>query len=148
MRDASVGQRIRSVRKGLKITQAQFGRRLGIIPLSVARYEAGRVPRADVLERIARFGGVTTSWLLYGERNSDSVLQTEPVLSERSQRILEVVQPDWTSTPWVRLPARYRKRYEERVKDAVARLKRELQDYRDLLEMKSRAEHVRRASRQ
>ena len=147
MRDASVGQRIRSVRKGLKITQAQFGRRLGIIPLSVARYEAGRVPRADVLERIARFGGVTTSWLLYGERNSDSLLQTEPVISEMSQKILEVVQPDWTSTPWVRLPARYRKRYEERVKDAVARLKRELEDYRDLLEMKLRAEHIRRANR-
>src|SRR2546428_8950880 len=142
MRDASVGQRIRSVRKGLKITQAQFGRRLGIIPLSVARYEAGRVPRADVLERIARFGGVTTSWLLYGERNSDSLLQTEPEISEMSQKILEVVQPDWTSTPWVRLPARYRKRYEERVKDAVARLKRELEDYRDRLEMKLRAEHI------
>ena len=147
MRDASVGHRIRSVRKGLKITQAQFGRRLGIIPLSVARYEAGRVPRADVLERIARFGGVTTSWLLYGERNSDSLLQTEPEISEMSQKILEVVQPDWTSTPWVRLPARYRKRYEERVKDAVARLKRELEDYRDLLEMKSRADHIRRANR-
>jgi len=147
MRDASVGQRIRSVRKGLKITQAQFGRRLGIIPLSVARYEAGRVPRADVLERIARFGGVTTSWLLYGERNSDSLLQIQPVKAEMSQKILEVVQPDWRSTPWVRLPARYRKRYEERVKDAVARLKRELEDYRDLLEMKLRAEHIRRANR-
>jgi len=147
MRDASVGHRIRSVRKGLKITQAQFGRRLGIIPLSVARYEAGRVPRADVLERIARFGGVTTSWLLYGERNSDALLQTEPVISEMAKKILEVAQPDWTSTPWVRLSPRYRKRYEERVKDAVARLKRELEDYRDLLEMKSRADHIRRANR-
>ena|SRR5215467_3226843 len=146
MRDASVGHRIRSVRKGLKITQAQFGSRLGIIPLSVARYEAGRVPRADVLERIARFGGVTTSWLLYGERNSDSP-QAEPVISERAHKILGVVQPDWTSTPWVRLPARYRKRYEERVKDAVARLQRELEDYRDLLEMKSRAELIKRVNR-
>src|SRR5438445_10664601 len=101
MRDASVGHRIRSVRKGLKITEGQFGRRLGIIPLSVARYEAGRVPRADVLERIARFGGVTTSWLLYGERNSDSLLQTEPVISEMSQKMLDVVHPNWTSTPCV-----------------------------------------------
>jgi transcriptional regulator with XRE-family HTH domain len=147
MRDASVGERIRSVRKGLKITQAQFGSRLGIIPLSVARYEAGRVPRADVLERIARFGGVTTSWLLYGERKSDSLLQTEPVISEMAQKILEIVQPDWTSTPWARLPVRYRKRYKERVKDAVARLKRELEDYRDLLEMRSRAEDIKRANR-
>jgi transcriptional regulator with XRE-family HTH domain len=147
MRDVSVGERIRSVRKGLKITQAQFGRRLGIIPLSVARYEAGRVPRADVLERIARFGGVTTSWLLYGERNSEALLQTEPVISEMAQKLLEILQPDWTSAPWVRLPARYRKRYEERVKDTVARLKRELEDYRDLLEMKSRAKQVRRDNR-
>src|SRR5215467_14453140 len=100
MGDASVGHRIRFVRKGLKITQAQFARRLGIIPLSVARYEAGRVPRADVLERIAHFGGVTTSWLLYGERNSDSPPQTEPVISEMAHKILGVVQPDWTSTPW------------------------------------------------
>src|SRR5262249_39289763 len=118
------------------------------IPLSVARYEAGRVPRADVLERIARFGGVTTAWLLYGEHNSDSPLQTEPVISEMAQKVLEIVQPDWTSAPWVRLPARYRKRYEERVKDSIARLKRELKDYRNLLEMKSRAGRIGRASRQ
>jgi len=148
MRDTNVGQRIRSVRKGLKLTQAQFGRRLGIIPLSVARYEAGRVPRADVLERIARVGGVTTSWLLHGGRRVDSSFQTEPVISETAQKILDLVQPDWKATPWGRLSSRYRKRYEERAREAVARLKQELEDYRALLEMKSRAESDKRAKRQ
>jgi len=147
MRDADVGERIRSVRKGLKATQAQFGRRLGIIPLSVARYEAGRIPRADVLERIARIGGVTSSWLLHGERYGDSPLQTEPVISQAVQEVHDLVQPDWTSKPWRKLPPRFRKRYEERARDAVARLKRELEDYRDLLHMKSRGEGHRRAKR-
>lgn len=125
------------------LTQAQFGRRLGVIAISIARYEAGRVPRADVLERIARLGGVTTSWLLYGERSGDSPLRTEPVISETAQVVLHLVEPDWKSKPWTELSTRSRKRYEERAREAVARLKRDLEDYRDLLKMKSRVQRQR-----
>ena|SRR5437879_2907553 len=147
MRDANVGQRIRSVRRGLNLTQAQLGRRLGVIPISIARYEAGRVPRADVLERIARLGGVTTSWLLHGERGGDSPLRIEPVVSDVFQSVLHLVQPDWTSKPWTELSIRDRKRYEERAREAVARLNRELEIYRDLLKMKARAERQKRGKK-
>src|SRR6266446_4012546 len=64
MRASDVGGRIRQIRQQMKLTQAQFAQRLGVTKVSVARYEAGRIPRMRVLEEIAKLGGVTMSSLL------------------------------------------------------------------------------------
>src|SRR5713226_5949649 len=61
---SDVGGRIREIRRKLGLTQTQFGQRLGVIKISVARYEAGRIPRFRILEEIARIGNVTVAWLL------------------------------------------------------------------------------------
>jgi transcriptional regulator with XRE-family HTH domain len=44
----------------------QMVTQLGVKKLSVARYESGRPPRVDVLDRIARHAGVSLNWLLHG----------------------------------------------------------------------------------
>ena len=51
----------------MNLTQAEFGKRLGLKKLSVVRYEAGAVSRLDVLRKIAHVGGVTLAWVLEGE---------------------------------------------------------------------------------
>ena len=46
--------------------QAAFAKRAGLRPQDLNRYERGRVPRSDVLFRIAEAGKVTMDWLLKG----------------------------------------------------------------------------------
>ena len=35
--------------------------------VTISRYEAGRIPDAETLSRIAAYGGVTVEWLLHGD---------------------------------------------------------------------------------
>src|SRR5207245_10723593 len=66
MQAVEVGQRIREVRRKLGLTQAEFGKRLGVTNISIARYEAGRIPRIEILHQVARIGGVTVGSILQG----------------------------------------------------------------------------------
>src|SRR6266481_179438 len=106
MRIPEVGKRIRQIRQRLGLTQAQFAQRLGVIKVSVARYEAGRVPRPKVLEEIARLGGETVIALLEG-------------------RALMIN----------RLPRRYRNQYKERIRESLSKLERDLIEYQVVLEV-------------
>jgi len=144
MRDPTVGRRIRQVRERLNLTQAEFGKRLGTIKVSVTRYEAGRLPRADLLDRIARMGGVTVEWLLHGDRSAAASQSPESALARRdvSQEFLCLLNPDQALERLSHLPARYRERYRGRIKEIAARIQRELDEYRRVLEAEYRAERA------
>jgi transcriptional regulator with XRE-family HTH domain len=60
-----ISARIREVRGELK--KAKFADLLGIPRPNFYKYEDGRLPPADVLQRIADYGGVSVKWLLTGE---------------------------------------------------------------------------------
>ena len=62
-----LGLRILRVRRRLRLSQVAFAARIGVHRNSLRQVERGRVPHADVLDRIARHGGVTVEWLLHGE---------------------------------------------------------------------------------
>lgn len=51
--------------------KAAFARRLGISPSTYDYYEAGRVPPAELLVKIAEVGGVDLRWLLTGQAASE-----------------------------------------------------------------------------
>jgi len=98
--EVAVGQRIKSIRKRLGITQQVLGEKLSLKQASVNRYEKGRIPEGNLLAMIADLGGVTTDWLLKGgpEPGSESQKISEEVmeiasafreLSERDQGALE-----------------------------------------------------------
>ena len=61
----NISDRIRHVRGKLK--QFEFADALGISRPNLSRYESGRTPPAEVLQKIADYGGVTVRWLLTGE---------------------------------------------------------------------------------
>lgn len=61
-----VGERIRGVRG--RLTQGKFAEILGINQTTICKYEAGRVPEAFILKKIADFGGVSMDWILHGGR--------------------------------------------------------------------------------
>ena len=57
--------RLRKVRAGL--SQEEFGKIFGVTKVTISRYEAGRIPDAETLDKIANYGKVTVEWLLYGK---------------------------------------------------------------------------------
>ena len=141
MRAPDVGQRIRRIRQKLGLTQAQFAERLGIIKVSVARYESGRIPRSDVLDAIAQQGGVSVEWLLHGpasetRKKAHPPASPEADLSGPLHNLITFLEGKATRKG--NLSLRYRRQFEQRVDEVVSRIKRELEEYYRLLETESR----------
>jgi len=138
MRIPEVGKRIRQIRQVLGLTQAQFAQRLGVIKVSVARYEAGRVPRPKVLEEIARLGGVTVMSLLQEPvegraQTAFSLALTDLGLSELLGELTAFLES--RALLINRLPPRYRNQYKERIRESLSKLERDLTEYQALLEV-------------
>lgn len=65
---SGVGPRIREAREHARISQAQLARDSECASLLIWKYEAlDRLPRADILLRIAEALHVSTDWLLTGK---------------------------------------------------------------------------------
>src|SRR5215470_5613814 len=137
MRALDVAGRIHGIRKSLGLTQVQFSKRLGVTKVSVARYETGRIPRLKILKEIARLGGVTVTWLLDGgspqEHQGRSQIDPREIrLTAPGHELLTFLQQ---KAPVItHLPAQSRRRFEERIRELVARAKRELDEYQKVLE--------------
>jgi len=149
MPGADVAKRIRLIRQRLGLTQGQFSKAIGVSRLSVARYEAGRLPRADVLDQISRLGDVTVTWLLHGTEKgepprSDSSSSSE-IARAAAQPIAEALSGPLAARLG-QLPRRYRDRYDRRVGEVVARFRRELEEYVELLRLEYLARRRRRRS--
>jgi len=63
----NISDRIRHVRG--KLRKAEFADALGISRPNLSRYESGRTPPAEVLQKIADYGRVSVKWLLTGEEH-------------------------------------------------------------------------------
>jgi len=63
----AVGRRIREIR-GFDLTQAEFGRMLGIAQTQLSKYELGQsAPTLEVLLKLKTYSGKTIDWILTGE---------------------------------------------------------------------------------
>lgn len=83
------GEKLKTLRKGQKLTQQQLADRLGVAKSVVSYYESGdRFPSYDVLVKIARTFHVTTDFLLDVERTR--ILDVSD-LSEEDITVLETV---------------------------------------------------------
>jgi len=132
MRGADLGKRIRLLRKRLGLTQAEFGKQVGTTKLSVARYEVGRIPRVEVLDRIALRAGVSLTWLLHG---------TENEVAGSQQKTADFIARRLTPQSFVkvsRLPHEYQVEYQGRINEAVEQLRHQLEEYAELLEARFR----------
>ncbi len=148
VRDPEFGKRVRLIRYRLHLTQEGLGQRLGLTKVSVSRYEAGRIPRLDVLQKIAEIAGVNVAWLLHGEAASSATRGTQPirlpVTGQSLGRILAQLISELESDYLSQLPVRSRRRYEQRTKEVLAKTLRELKEYKALLEAEGRGDLMRR----
>ena len=98
-----IGIRINKVRKRLRLSQASFGRQLGVVGNTVSTWETGDIiPPVRTLVKIAEIGKVTIGWLVMGEEqepklSSEDLLmlsifrQLPPEERETAIRLLEVL---------------------------------------------------------
>jgi transcriptional regulator with XRE-family HTH domain len=72
----NLGEKLKSLRLGKRITQTEMANRLGISPIMVSSYELEkRSPSYEVLIKLAAFFGVTTDYLLGLEKERTLNLQ-------------------------------------------------------------------------
>lgn len=61
-----IGERIREIR-GVKLTQAEFGKMLGIGQTQLSKYELGQsIPTLEVLLRLKALSGRSIDWIVTG----------------------------------------------------------------------------------
>jgi len=151
VRDPEFGKRVRLIRQRLHITQQGLGDRLGLTKVSVARYEAGRIPRLDLLQKIAEIAGANVAWLLHGDAASSGTRASQPICSpvtgQRLGRMVAQLIQELESDYLSRLPVGSRRRYEQRAKEVLAKTLRELREYGALLEAECRGDLTRRLKR-
>jgi transcriptional regulator with XRE-family HTH domain len=66
----NVGRRIREIR-GFDLTQAEFGKMLGIAQTTLSKYEKGQAaPTLEVLVRLKAHSGRSIDWIVTGEESA------------------------------------------------------------------------------
>ena len=87
-----MGRRLRE-RRGNRTLQA-MAEMAGTSPSTIQRYERGRIPAADILEKLAGLYGATVRWLLTGDDGTGQVAEPpEPYgdLERSDKRVLDDV---------------------------------------------------------
>lgn len=69
-----IGRKLRTLRKGKKLTQQDVADRLGLVRATVSNYEVGkRTPHLSLLKKFAEFYGVTLDY--FGVSTSDEIFE-------------------------------------------------------------------------
>jgi len=142
-----MGARIALIRRRLGLKRYEFAERLGVTRATQGNWEMGQMPRADLLDRLARSGGVSVEWLLHGHdsggkqavrpRGSKNVLPRK--LLARKKPPERYMLGDFAPADLRKLPRRYLERYQSHAANLVVRLRRELKQYKSALALEFRA---------
>ena len=82
-------ERIKELRKSMKMTQAEFGKRIGVRPNTITNYETGlRTPSDATILAICREFGVSETWLRTGEGDMFPPRDALQELTEMAGRFL------------------------------------------------------------
>lgn len=107
-----IGERIKAVRKHFKLTQAEFGERIGVKGNTIATYEIGRNAPVDaIFSLLCREYGVNEIWLRSGEGDMFNAMTEDEELSdylgdvmndepESFLRRLTFEMKNWTPEVW------------------------------------------------
>ena len=107
-----IGERIKAVRKHFKLTQAEFGERIGVKGNTIATYEIGRNAPVDaIFSLLCREYGVNEIWLRSGEGEMFQAMTEDEELAaylgdvmhdepESFRRRLTMEMKNWTPEVW------------------------------------------------
>ena len=87
-----IGQNIRAYRTSIKMTQAEFAKRLGVTGASVSAYENGtRQPSFEVLVKIANVLGVSTDYLLGRTATAARTIDVSGLTDEQLRMVKQMI---------------------------------------------------------
>jgi transcriptional regulator with XRE-family HTH domain len=129
-----VGTRIGQVRRRLGLKRYEFAERLGITKASAGNYERGQMPRADVLDRIARIGDISVEWLLHGPGDRVGSRRRMETSSSLARKLRQ-------------LSPRYVTRYAARARLLEQRMQEALNEYANRLIREHQREIANRSAR-
>lgn len=116
--------RIKQVRKDARLTQVDFGKRLGVAGNTVTNYENGmREPSNAVITAICREFGVNENWLRYGKGEMYSEMSKAEKASKLVGSVLGNTEDDFILNTFIALgqatPAEWEviKNFVNRIKD-------------------------------
>ena len=107
-----IGERIKEVRKHLKLTQAEFGERIGVKGNTIATYEIGRNAPVDaIFSLLCREYGVNEIWLRSGEGDMFQAMNEDEELAAYIDEVMNDEQAsfrlslalemkNWTPEVW------------------------------------------------
>jgi transcriptional regulator with XRE-family HTH domain len=131
--DPGTGRRLREARQRLGLTQTQLANRLNLTRLSIARYEGGRIPRIEILRKIAEVTGTNVAVLLHEEPlHQPTRPKRAPIESRELERLLRQLQEQIEDIKWPTSP-KARLDYERRIKTVLSRAISDIADYRAML---------------
>lgn len=88
--------RIKELRKNKKLTQAEFGKRIGVKGNTITTYENGsRVPSEAVIKSICRVFNVNEDWLRTGRGDPDIQLSRDEELAQFFGEVMKGEDPDF-----------------------------------------------------
>ena len=88
--------RIKELRKNKKLTQAEFGERIGVKGNTITTYENGsRVPSEAVIKSICRVFNVNEEWLRTGQGDPYIQLSRDEELSQFFGEVMKGEDPDF-----------------------------------------------------
>ena len=65
---ATIGERLRQVRRTYKVTQVELAQRVGVAHSTIVRIERGQAkPTIETVEKLATALGVEATWLAFGD---------------------------------------------------------------------------------
>ena len=107
-----IGERIKEVRKHFKLTQAEFGERIGVKGNTIATYEIGRNAPVDaIFSLLCREYGVNEIWLRSGEGDMFQAMNEDEELAAYIDEVMNDEQAsfrlslalemkNWTPEVW------------------------------------------------
>lgn len=88
--------RIKELRKNKKLTQAEFGKRIGVKGNTITTYENGsRVPSEAVIKSICRVFNVNEEWLRTGQGDPYIQLSRDEELAQFFGDVMKGEDPDF-----------------------------------------------------
>lgn len=91
-----MSKRMKAVREALKLSQREFGRRLGVSRDVISNIEYDRVaPKALLLQHICQLYGVNEGWLETGEGEMFVSAPGETSALEEAVRIFKTLRPEF-----------------------------------------------------
>lgn len=88
--------RIKELRKNKKLTQAEFGKRIGVKGNTITTYENGsRVPSEAVIKSICRVFNVNENWLRTGRGDPYIQLSRDEELAQFFGEVMKGEDPDF-----------------------------------------------------